>query len=250
MQFSYEWELVTMALKAIFFDLDDTLWDFKGSSETSLDSVFRRYLAQHGVEKNVWLHFYEEANDALWASYQAGTHTASEVKELRFGSSFSRVGLLLTEGAIREVSTYYLSEIVRNTRLYPGVKSTLPILGRHYQLCIISNGLAVSHARLNALGIGQHFLHIVTAADAGAPKPSAEIFAYALAVAGVSPEQAAYVGDDYHSDVLGCKRAGMLSVWYNPSEKTMPGGIAPDHMVSSFADLTDVFVNPPGESEA
>ncbi|HSL94236.1 MAG TPA: HAD-IA family hydrolase [Bacillota bacterium] len=232
-----------MPLEAIFFDLDDTLWDFKGSSEISLDTVFSRYLSERGVDREEWLCCYEAANHALWTAYQAGTHTAAEVKELRFGRSFSSVGVCMSAQAIREVSTYYLSEIVRNTVLYPGVQVALSVLSRRFKLGIISNGMAVSRERLDSHGIGQYFGHIITAANAGAPKPSAEIFTYALAAAGVSPCRAAYVGDDYNSDVLGSKRAGMVSVWYNPSGKTRRSEIAPDYEIKSFRDLEELFVN-------
>jgi putative hydrolase of the HAD superfamily len=238
-----------MPIDAIFFDLDDTLWDFKQSSQISLDMVFRRYLLSKGVDRDEWLRWYAMANGDLWTSYQAGLHTATEVKELRFGGSFARVGVYLPQHAISEVSAYYLSQIVTNTCLYPGVKDALSILSKRYDLGIISNGMAVSRDRLDTHGIGQYFRHIVTAADAGAPKPSAAIFTYALDKANISPHKAAYVGDDYHSDVLGSKRAGMISVWYNPSGNAGDSENPADYVIRSFSDLTEMFVNPPAGSE-
>ena len=232
-----------MTITAIFFDLDDTLWDFRQSSRASLDMVFAHYLLDHGISKEDWLAHYALANKELWTSYQSGVHSADEVKELRFQRSFAQVGICLTRHAVGEVSQYYLAEIVRNTRLYPGVKQVLSELSASYELGIISNGMAVSRDRLDAHGIGQYFRRVVTASDAGAPKPAVEIFAHAMAEARVSADRAAYVGDDYHSDVLGSKGAGMFSVWYNPEGKAAPAPVVPDRVISTFTELTEIFVS-------
>lgn len=238
-----------MRLTAIFFDLDDTLWDFTDSAATSLEKVFMKYLEGYGVDKRVWLEEYKVANAALWASYQKGSHTSAEVKELRFARSFAGVGVHLSDQAVSEVGTYYLSEIVRNTRLYPGVRDVLRELSSRYRLGIISNGLAVSQSRLDEHGIGEYFRHVVTAADAGAPKPSSAIFAYALNAAGLEAIEAAYVGDDYHSDVIGAKRAGMVAIWYNPAGRQVTGELSPDYVVGDFSELAKLLARKPEQGE-
>jgi HAD superfamily hydrolase (TIGR01509 family) len=60
------------------------------------------------------------------------------------------------------------------------------------------------HTGLPALWDG-----LVTAAEAGAPKPDAPIFKLALARAGTKPVNAIMIGDSYERDVLGARAAGI-----------------------------------------
>ena len=62
----------------------------------------------------------------------------------------------------------------------------------------------IPHTGLDALWDG-----IVTANEAGAPKPEAPIYRLALARAGVTPLHAIMVGDSYERDVLGARAAGI-----------------------------------------
>ncbi|HXG64093.1 MAG TPA: HAD-IA family hydrolase, partial [Blastocatellia bacterium] len=50
----------------------------------------------------------------------------------------------------------------------------------------------------------------------GVEKPDRRIFHIALEKAGVSAQEAAYVGDLYSVDVLGARQAGLLPVLYDP----------------------------------
>lgn len=50
---------------------------------------------------------------------------------------------------------------------------------------------------------------VVTAAEAGAPKPDAPIFRIAMERAGVKPIHAIMIGDSYERDVLGARGAGI-----------------------------------------
>ena len=65
---------------------------------------------------------------------------------------------------------------------------------------------------LDRLGLPQWLDVIVTSRDAGYNKPQPEIFLEALRRAGVKPEEAVYVGDQYQVDCLGAAGAGMKGI--------------------------------------
>ena len=145
-----------MVPKVLLFDLDNTIWDFRRSSQISLQRVYERYVEPQGIAFAEWQARYLYHNDFLWEAYQRGGHTA---------------------------------------------------------------------------------------ADAGVPKPAREIFNLACRRAGVLPEEAAYVGDDYHSDVVGAKSAGLTSIWYNPASALPPvSATLPDYEIGSFEQLIDIFI--------
>ena len=54
---------------------------------------------------------------------------------------------------------------------------------------------------------------VATSAEVGASKPSGELFAAALALAGVDAWQAVHVGDSWGEDVEGARAAGIDAVW-------------------------------------
>jgi putative hydrolase of the HAD superfamily len=79
---------------------------------------------------------------------------------------------------------------------------------------IITNGdLTVQLAKLSSLGILDRFEHVVASGELDFAKPDARIFEHAVALFGVSPADAAYVGDRFETDALGAARAGLTGVW-------------------------------------
>jgi putative hydrolase of the HAD superfamily len=71
--------------------------------------------------------------------------------------------------------------------------------------------------KLDALGISGYFEHIITSGDFGAVKPDPSIFLHACAVFGVSPAEAAYVGDRLRTDAVGATAAGLTGIWLDRS---------------------------------
>lgn len=68
------------------------------------------------------------------------------------------------------------------------------------------------HRVLDALGLRARLDVVVLPADAGAAKPDARIFAFALARLGVRAEETVYVGDDPDDDLAGAWRAGLRAI--------------------------------------
>ena len=62
-------------------------------------------------------------------------------------------------------------------------------------------------------GLAELLDAVATSAEVGASKPSGELFAAALALAGVDAWQAVHVGDSWGEDVEGARAAGIDAVW-------------------------------------
>jgi putative hydrolase of the HAD superfamily len=83
---------------------------------------------------------------------------------------------------------------------------------RGLKLGLISNIERDMSATLEKLGLSARLDIVVTSQDAGFTKPQPEIFRFALDKAGVKPDEAAYVGDQYQVDVIGSESAGMKGI--------------------------------------
>ena len=78
---------------------------------------------------------------------------------------------------------------------------------------VISNMGSNLLAIMKGLSLHQVTQFSATSSEAGVSKPHAGIFRLALAKAGVKPEEALHVGDDYQGDVVGARSSGMHALF-------------------------------------
>jgi HAD superfamily hydrolase (TIGR01549 family) len=109
-------------------------------------------------------------------------------------------------------------ELFHRVRAYPRrwvpYDDALPTLdalrGRGLTIGVLTN--VPSQERVDRLisdALRERLDFLLTSAEAGAPKPDPRIFRIALDRAGVRPEEALHVGDQYDSDVVGARAVGV-----------------------------------------
>jgi 2-haloacid dehalogenase len=106
------------------------------------------------------------------------------------------------------------------------------------RLVTLSNGHAsVAEGLLTRAGIRDHFETLLSVEDAGAWKPAAGAYAYALARCGVDPGHAMLVAV-HPWDIDGAARAGLATAWINRTGVPYPAYFrTPDLTVASLAEL-------------
>jgi putative hydrolase of the HAD superfamily len=92
-------------------------------------------------------------------------------------------------------------------------------------LVVVSNWDISLAGVLGRVGLAPLLDGVLTAAELGVRKPSSEIFMRALAVAGVSPNQAMHVGDSIEEDVAGARAAGIEAVLLRRDGGPGPSGV-------------------------
>ncbi|MBM4401945.1 MAG: HAD family hydrolase [Candidatus Cloacimonetes bacterium] len=102
----------------------------------------------------------------------------------------------------------------KNQALYDDVLPTLKELKRWgYLLGTLTGGLSVDmEHRLKLFGIRDYFEHIVATATLPFGKPEPETFHYILKLTGLTPEEMAYVGDNYEQDIVAATKVGILAI--------------------------------------
>jgi FMN phosphatase YigB (HAD superfamily) len=69
----------------LFFDLDNTLWDFDANAQYTLQVLFERYqLDKHYPDFLTYYRLYSENNANLWRLYGAGKITKEALNKERF----------------------------------------------------------------------------------------------------------------------------------------------------------------------
>ncbi len=105
---------------------------------------------------------------------------------------------------------------------------------RGQRLVVVSNWDVSLHDVLQRLRLAPLLDGVVTSAEAGARKPSPEIFERALALAGVSAEQAIHVGDSVDEDLAGARAAGIEPVLIARDGGVTPPGV---RVIASLLEL-------------
>lgn len=121
---------------------------------------------------------------------------------------------------------------------YPEVPGVLEELGRMgVARVVVSNWDVSLHAVLAQTGLAALLDGAVISAQEGVAKPDPEIFARALAVAGVRAEEAVHVGDTAEVDIAGALAAGVRAVHVERDAGGPPLAVAGVHTMPSLAGL-------------
>lgn len=198
----------------IFFDLDNTLWDFNSNSIEAFREIFIKYqLIERGVDSfDRFLEIYSTYNHLLWEFYRKGEIVKEVLNIRRFALTLNDFGIndnLLSSN----IASDYINLSPTKTNLFPHTIAILEYLSIRYKLHIITNGFEeVQHRKLSHSGLTMFFNEIITSEDAGSKKPDASIFKYALKRSGATPEESLMIGDDEEVDIAGARDAGIDQV--------------------------------------
>jgi len=199
----------------IFFDLDETLWDFAANSKATQRELFSKYrLNRFCSDFEAYERSYHVMNDLLWEDYRNDLISKEKLRWYRFFLTLKEFGEE-NESLARELDQYYVRESPLKTKLVHGARNLLSYLVSKYKLHIITNGFTeVQYLKLKQSKLIDYFETITTSEQAGALKPHIGIFEFALQKAGALPEESLMIGDSWKVDILGAKRAGMQYLYF------------------------------------
>ncbi len=207
----------------LFFDLDNTLWDFETNSYHALESTFHGYnLHEKGIDFQHFFQIYSQINIRLWEEYKAGTLSRNDLQQLRFQKTFEALNISGIHPL--EMDAYYLAEMGRQTHLIEGAQEILEYAkSKNYSMYVITNGFReVQYKKLEATGLKHFFKSVFISEDVKAPKPSREIFEYAIKSANAKKSKSLMIGDDLTTDILGASQFGIDSAWFNKDGAELP----------------------------
>ncbi len=195
----------------IYFDIDDTLLDYKRSQELAARE-FADIYSSHIRDQDAFVAEWDRITEQHMARYLAGELTFQEQRRCRIRDS---LGLDLSPREADEIFDDYFQAFEASWRLFPDVESALDRLAGIRKGIITNGDKGHQRFKLEKLGILSHFEVVLTPACAGAPKPEIAIFKLGAERAGKLPGACWYIGDDYKIDYHAAKDAGYRSLWLN-----------------------------------
>jgi putative hydrolase of the HAD superfamily len=206
--------------KHIFFDLDNTLWDFERNSKETLNELYHTHrLNELGVSSpEDFIRVYQERNAMMWEQYRLGKIDKETLRNKRFVFTFWDMGLD-TELVPPGLADDYITMSPKKNYLFPHAHDVLSYLYEKYTLHIITNGFAeVQHIKLHSAGLLKYFVEIIISEHTGFKKPDVNIFRHASKKANAESNECLMVGDGLEVDILGAQNAGWDSVYFNPDK--------------------------------
>lgn len=209
------------SIKALFFDLDHTLWDFESNSAQAFKDLFKTF--QIPLSLDTFLEVYIPNNVTYWKLYREGKIDKETLRFERLKIVFDKLNYATTDTLIHEMSDAYIQVLPEYNALFDGATEMLAFLKEHYTLHMITNGFRdVQHFKMRNAGLLPYFDTITDSSSVGVKKPDAKIFNHALTVAKVLPQEAVMIGDSLEADIQGALAVGMHAIHFMPIKKQHP----------------------------
>lgn len=238
-------------IKAISFDLDDTLYRNKPVmlaiakkmiAYFSCLPVLKHQIAdQHKVlDQRFWAHFRRQA-----LLKQADlTHDVVQVRLVSYRLGFISLGLPenIAEQQAQIALNYFIK--LRSDFIVPEQsKKLLASLSNKYPLVAISNG----NVDTRALGISDYFQHIYHAgwqSDGSLlkQKPASDMFSLVCQKLAIKPSQLLHVGDCGRADIQGALIAGCQAAWLSCYDVGKPIAVLPHLEITKVNQLEQLFI--------
>jgi putative hydrolase of the HAD superfamily len=202
--------------KHLFFDFDDTLWDFQKNSTIVLEELFLEFTLNEKLKTDLtgFLSEYKKINYRFWSQYYKREIDKQYLRNHRFNETFKVFGYDNYEENL-VITKEYLERAPKGNWLKEGCVETLEYLKQNYKLHIITNGFKeVFVIKMDGLGIRDYFDHIIISEEHESVKPEEKIFRLAETFSGARPEDCVMIGDSLESDIAGAINAGWEAIYF------------------------------------
>jgi 2-haloacid dehalogenase len=246
-------------IRAILWDLDNTILDFDVAEKEALTTGFREFGL--GEFTDSMLKEYMTINLRRWQALERGEMEKKEVLEGRYREFFALLG---KDTSIAAAFNNRYQELLGDTICF---RDDSYELVKGYQgkvlQCLASNGTKKAQTgKLRNSGLDKVFDLFFISEEIGAEKPSEGFFnvcfdkidAWLLAhekelpysggkyLGKIKKDEMIIIGDSLTSDIRGGNNAGIKCCWYNPKGHENNTDLRIDYEISNLQELVNVFV--------
>lgn len=232
-------------IKAIWFDLDDTLYDHTYSVRLGMDAIRARYPLLTGHSSAQLAAHYNNALNRVYTAHVRGEIEFLEMRRRKLGLFYELSEINAAEApAMDEFHRIYDEAYGSERRRTPGTPEMLQRLtDTGFSLAILTNGKqAIQEDKLRAIGLQWMIPNLLTAERAGFTKPDPRIYHWALEETGHAAESILMVGDSLENDVEAALCCGLNAALFAPGANVQSISTAhgPAPVISNWTELMDL----------
>jgi putative hydrolase of the HAD superfamily len=232
-----------MKVRAVLFDLDETLIEEESSNDASALAACEIAVARHGVDRASLLTAMRQTSRELWRAgpmFDYCREIGISPREGLWGS-FTGDGAMLAH--LRDWSAVYkvrawanalrdleidddelaveLAQFFERDRrarhvLFPETLHVLDELKKHHKLAMITNGaIDIQRDKIHGAKLADFFDPIIISGELGFGKPNPKLFQLAMERLAVKPNQCVMIGDSLTRDITGASAVGIRTIWLN-----------------------------------
>jgi putative hydrolase of the HAD superfamily len=257
---------LSMKVRAVIFDLDETLIEEETSNDASALAAGEIATIRHGVDRVALLTALRKrsrelflagplidycrdigisAREALWGSFTGDDPSLVQLRDWMPTYRLRSWSAALTEVGIDDSSlAAELAEFFANDRssrhvVFAESEQVLHQLKKNFRLALITNGAPdIQGAKIEGSSLASFFETIIISGDHGFGKPDLRIFQLALNRLEVAAHEAVMIGDSLNRDVAGARDAGIRTIWINRYQRTRGASHpVPDIELSDLLEL-------------
>jgi len=236
---------MNQTIAAVWFDLDDTLFDHTYAVCCGLDAV--RLVCHLGGRpaRELAVH-YNWALNSVYPAHLRGEFGFAEMRRRKLGLFYESIGVSAREALpMEEFHRIYDMAYGTGRRATEGSVEVLANLkGLGISLSILTNGKqADQEQKLRDIGLELMIPNLMTSEEAGATKPDAKIYRWALERTGQIAENVLMVGDNFENDVEAALGSGLKAGYYAPGSccDTVSTAHGPAPVIRQWHELIDLL---------
>ena len=205
-------------IKAVIFDLDNTLYNFDAANEFGIRALAAYTEPVFGWDYPRMKDLYEESREKL--TERMGDVGSAHNRLLRFQNLLEEKKLPLHPHAL-EMAKAYWRGVVDYMAPSPGAREIMEELRRMGVRIGLGTDMTayMQYEKLIRLGLMEYMDFIVSSEEAGTDKPGNAFFMLCARKAGCLPGECLFIGDNIVRDYGGASAAGMQARWFIPPWK-------------------------------
>lgn len=202
--------------KHLFFDLDNTLFDFTASEKMVLKELYDKYLMNSSfVSYKEFEMNYIQINERLWSDYREHKINKETVKYGRFQQTLLQKNIK-DDRLIRNMAECFVENCTFTNALVDGAKEVIEALYDKYELHIVSNGFVeAQYRKLESTGLRPYFKSVTLSEEIKIQKPNRRFFEKAFKTVNARKSESLVIGDSWESDIEGAINFGVDAIYFS-----------------------------------
>ncbi|MDR3362971.1 MAG: HAD family hydrolase, partial [Desulfovibrio sp.] len=200
--------------RCILLDLDGTLYPYEPAHQAGMEASVGKAARHLGIARREVDAAFAVGREETKA--RLGATASSHNRLLYFSRGVELLGFRSQPLLALDLEQSYWWAFMINMALYDGVRQFLTTArNAGITLCLVTDLTAqIQYRKLCFLELDAFFDYIVTSEESGADKPDPASFNLALGKTGIPAERTWIIGDNYDTDIVGGKNAGLFTMLF------------------------------------